>query len=82
MPQRELRQGDFFSPCLFIISVERFSSLITRAGVPCINVEWHISLLQFLTYIFVDDCILFCKSDRQEVNNFKSILSSYKNPSS
>ena len=79
VPSRSLRQGDPLSPCLFIICVERLSSLINhyeRAGsLHGFRIARGASCLTHL--FFADNCFLFFKGSVQEAHLMKTGLSLY-----
>jgi hypothetical protein len=79
-PSRGLRQGDPISPYLFLLFAEVLSSLLSQAeskgiisGVPTSPKGPKISHL-----FFVDDCIIFCKSNSVEWRRVLRILGIYE----
>ena len=78
-PSRGLRQGDPLSPYLFLLCVEGFTSLLTRAemegritGVSICRRAPTISNL-----LFADDSLLFCQTAHREVEEITKILQVY-----
>ena len=73
IPSRGLRQGDPFSPYLFLLCVEGFTSLLAKAeldgiikGVSICRRAPRISNL-----LFANDSQLFCQATQTEVVAFK-----------
>lgn len=82
-PQRGIRQGDPRSPYMFIICVNVFSALISKAqkdkritGVKIAPGAPNISHL-----FFADDSVIFCKAKKYETNNIKHIIDTYQQAS-
>jgi hypothetical protein len=82
-PQRGLRQGDPLSPYLFILCVNVFSGLITKAqvekklhGVKVANGAPEISHL-----LFADDSLLLCRATPQEAMVIKEVIHDYQEAS-
>ena len=78
-PSRGLRQGDPLSPYLFLLCVEGFTSLLTRAemegritGVSICRRAPTISNL-----LFADDSLFFCQTVHREVEEITKILQVY-----
>lgn len=79
LPSRGLRQGDPLSPYLFLLVVEGLSLLIKeanrkgiRTGITCSNGPLISHLL------FVDNSLVFCKSNKQELVSLKDLLKIYE----
>ncbi|KAK0603121.1 hypothetical protein LWI29_001602 [Acer saccharum] len=78
-PSRGLRQGCPFSPYLFILCAEAFSSMIRHfekdgriLGVRCCRGSPLVSHL-----FFADDCILFSKASTESGKCIREILNMY-----
>lgn len=81
LPQRGLREGDPLSPYLFIICAEVLSSLLTKG---LSEGKYHgIHIAPFAPPIshlsFVDDSLLFCRSNPKEANFIMNTLQLYHN---
>ncbi|XP_026396445.1 uncharacterized protein LOC113291087 [Papaver somniferum] len=83
IPTRGIRQGDPFSPYLFIILMEAFSRQLLYAeqngsieGIKIAPRDPSISHL-----FFADDCLLFTTADLYNVNNLLQIIDSFGNAS-
>lgn len=78
-PERGLRQGDPILPYLFILCAELFSHLITRSVATghLSGVRVARSAPQVRHLLFVDDSILFGKTNMLEGQEIKNILSIY-----
>ncbi|KAA3474146.1 reverse transcriptase [Gossypium australe] len=82
-PSRGLRQGDPFSPFLFLICAEGLSILLNEAkkkrlmiGAPIGRERFSINHL-----LFADDCILFGDASENGAYTIRSILEEYENAS-
>lgn len=80
---RRIRQGDLISPYLFLLCAEALSSLLTHAnrewlltGVP--TSKWGPKISHFF---FVNDSLLFCRTNRAQWNILAKILQVYKETS-
>lgn len=80
---RGIRQGDPFSPYLFLLCAEGFSSLLQRAeqngglsGIPIAPRATKVSHL-----FFADDCLLFCRATFQEWSNVMQLIQRYEQAS-
>ena len=78
-PSRGIRQGDPFSPYLFMFCVEGLSNLLNNAvsnkqisGVKIVRQGPNVSL-----FFFVDDSLIFCKANGDEARHIKEILECY-----
>ena len=78
-PSRGIHQGDPFSPYLFLLCAEGFTSLLARAelegrihGVAICRRAPQISNL-----LFVDDSLLFCRASNNEDEEITNILQVY-----
>jgi hypothetical protein len=82
-PSRGIRQGDPISPYLFIICAEALSALIMRAerSGAISSVPSSLSMPKISHLFFVDDNILFCKSNAVEWRRLMQILGIYENAS-
>jgi len=81
--KRGLRQGDPFSPYLFIICVDVLSGLLTQAnnnksihGVKIANGAPEITHI-----LFADDSLIFWKATKEEANHVMGILNQYQEAS-
>lgn len=79
-PTRGLRQGDPFSPYLFLMCTEGFHSLISKAATN--GVLEGVSLCQDgpkLTHLFfADDSLIFCRAKESEWQALLDILAKYE----
>lgn len=75
-PTRGIRQWDPISPYLFLLCVEAFSALLSKAKsegkIKAIKEAWGYQPLSHL--FFVDDSILFCRVSITEWQCIQSIL--------
>ena len=78
-PYRGIRQGDPLSPYLFLLCAEGFSSLLAKIegegrihGVSICRRAPSISHL-----LFVDDSLLFCQANQEEVQDISKVLQTY-----
>lgn len=83
LPSRGLRQGDPFSPFLFLLCGERLSSLMRLArtrniikGVKVCRSRPTISHL-----LFADDCILLAEATEMRAQSLKQVLNEYERSS-
>ncbi|KAM1585241.1 hypothetical protein ACFX13_039256 [Malus domestica] len=79
-PTRGLRQGDPFSPFLFLLCAEGLSALIARQeregwlrGVTICRGAPPITHL-----LFVDDCLIFTRATLKDCNRIRAILHDYE----
>ncbi|XP_074304741.1 uncharacterized protein LOC141639533 [Silene latifolia] len=83
VPERELRQGDPFSPYLFIICAEVLSSLIRRkvevTVLHGIQIAPQAPIICHL--FFADDSIIFVKANENQAREVLNILTSYEEAS-
>ena len=80
LPTRGIRQGDPLSPYLFLFCVEGLNAILRRAAE---NGDIHgFSICRRgpkLTHLFfADDCLLFCRSTREECDKIKELLAIYE----
>lgn len=82
-PSRGLRQGDPFSPYLFILCTEVLSGLCKNAQID--GSLWGLQVTQkspFVNHLlFADDTMLFCKTDVKNCKALKNILKRYEKSS-
>lgn len=80
VPTRGLCQGDPFSPYLFLLSADGFSSLINDAAKnKMLNGVSICRGCPMVTHLFfADDSLLFCKTSNQECQKLVSILELYE----
>ena len=83
IPTRSLRQGDPFSPCLFLLCAEGLSALLHKAslrnelkGVAASARGPRISNL-----FFADDSLIFCKATKKKGVEVQRILQVYESSS-
>ena len=79
-PSRGLRQGDPLSPFLFLFCAEGLNALLSRAAD---NREIRGLYLcrngpKITHLFFVDDCLLFCRSNKEECQKIQQILDWYE----
>lgn len=76
---RGLHQGDPLSPCLFLLCVEGFTSILEKAKLE--NQISGVSICKnapkITNLLFVDDSLLFCQSTQSEVVVISEILQKY-----
>ena len=80
---RGIRQGDPFSPYLFLLCIEGLHSLLHQ-----VDVAGHIRGVSIckkgprLTHLFfVDDSLIFCQASMQECQKVQSLLACYEKAS-
>lgn len=80
---RGLRQGDPFSPYLFLLCVESLSAAINKATEDSqflgINVRWRSRTITHLP--FADDCYVFGIATQENANTIKELLDSFQSTS-
>ena len=80
---RGLRQGDLLSPTLFLIMMEVFSRMLRRvegAGLICdFKIEGRRGGGECVSHLlFVDDTILFCDADVEQILHIRLLLLCFK----
>jgi hypothetical protein len=78
-PHRGIRQGDPLSPYLFIMCVDVFSGMLTKSEnqslIICIATAQDAHKISHL--FFADDSIIFCKANKDEAVQLKTIFVEY-----
>ncbi|XP_026419525.1 uncharacterized protein LOC113315464 [Papaver somniferum] len=74
-PSRGLRQGDPFSPYLFLFYMESLSRLIYAEELGLIHGKKICKIAPAINHLlFADDCMIFCKANLTEAQNIMDIL--------
>ena len=83
VPSRGLRQGDPFSPYLFLFYTEGLHGLITKVAnsgdIQGVSICKNGPKLTHL--LFADDSLVFCKSTEAECRTLLHVLSTYESAS-
>ena len=82
-PTRGIHQGDPLSPYLFLLCVERFTSLLAKAEMEgCIQgVSICRRAPKISNLIFADDSMLFCRATNSDVAMINEVLQNYASAS-
>ncbi|CAL1407079.1 unnamed protein product [Linum trigynum] len=82
-PGRGLREGDPFSPYLFLLYAEGLSALINKNGkekkIHGLKICNRAPVVSHL--LFADDCIIFARASLEEAEKLKEILMDYEKES-
>ncbi|GAU35043.1 hypothetical protein TSUD_30090 [Trifolium subterraneum] len=82
-PKRGLRQGDPISPYLFIICADVLSALITKAQQSKLvhGVKVAPGAPEITHLFFADDSLMFCRANKEETSQIRSIITQYQQAS-
>ena len=82
-PSRGLRQRDPLSPYLFLLCIEGFTSLLQKAKMEgqIKGVSVRRRAPRITNLLFVEDSLLFCQANKQEVKEITEILKMYASSS-
>ena len=79
-PSRGLRQGDPLSPFLFLFCAEGLNALLNKAAdnreIRGLSLCRHGPKITHL--FFADDCLLFCRSNKEECQKIQQLLDWYE----
>ena len=82
-PSREIRQGDPLSPFLFLLCTEGLNNLLLKAASEGCLHGFALSRRspKLMHLLFVDDSLLFCRSNINECQKVLDLLASYESMS-
>ena len=74
-----LRQGDPLSPCLFVIAMKAFSSLISKTGAGGYLTSWRVrgrggEGVEISHLLFANDTVVFCEPDEDQLTHLCNVL--------
>ncbi|XP_026437406.1 uncharacterized protein LOC113335597 [Papaver somniferum] len=78
-PTRGIRQGDPFSPYLFILAMEAFSRQLHHFEntIQLTGMKISRSAPKINHLLFADDCLLFCKANLVQTNNLLQVIENF-----